>query len=672
MVEDDENPEKTPPKLFILLSSNPLDDDDDDNYSPPKKRKIRKTSIPKKKKQLSIMDLKLVSRKNKEVNNIEDLIEIIENAFIDLLKKRNEPSSSTSKEKRKRENSDVQGIKEFIKALKDLNKMIGMKSIKDQILNQILLCVQKINDPEMFLHTALIGGPGCGKCHGKGQKVLMYDGSLKKVEDVKVDDRIMGSDSTPRKVISTTKGSSELFKITQSSGDHYTVNKDHVLSLVHLSTSNRMILNKEYEIGDVINISVENYLKLSDYEKETLYGYKKKPNFPATSVNVDAYLMGYVVSEALQSNAKKNYIVPREYLYNSENVRLKFLAGVIDKIGNVNSKFNYYIIIKNPGLKKYILYLIKTLLFNTTVSIIKSKKNEIFYSIEIKGNLKIIPVKNEVYKLMVRKSQSTYSRIKITSIGNGEYYGFAVDKNRLYMLEDCTITHNSTLCGILAKLYMHMGVVSKGNLVIANRSDLVGQWLGETSIKTKKILESALGGVILIDETYSLGNSEGRDSFSKECIDCINQYLSEHKDIVCIIAGYENELNNCFFKHNPGLDRRFPWKYHIETYTPKELYNIFIRQLEKSGWRTELTEEDFLEKIFKKDTKHYFTNNGGDTKNFLDKCKIQHARRIFGKQALSKKKKCLTEEDIIKGFNIYKKEYSISNRLSKPPEGLYT
>ena len=84
---------------------------------------------------------------------------------------------------------------------------------------------------------------------------------------------------------------------------------------------------------------------------------------------------------------------------------------------------------------------------------------------------------------------------------------------------------------------------------------------------------------MLIDEAYSLGNAEGRDSFSKECIDCINQYLSENaEDFVCIIAGYKEELDNCFFKQNRGLERRFPWRYNIEQYKPEELYKILDLQ----------------------------------------------------------------------------------------------
>jgi SpoVK/Ycf46/Vps4 family AAA+-type ATPase len=107
---------------------------------------------------------------------------------------------------------------------------------------------------------------------------------------------------------------------------------------------------------------------------------------------------------------------------------------------------------------------------------------------------------------------------------------------------------------------------------IVKRDQLIGRYLGETSIKTQKVLDEIDGGVLFIDEAYSLGNEEGRDSFSKECIDCINQNLSEKKDsLLCIIAGYKDALDKCFFAYNEGLKRRFPFVYTIEPYTHKEL-----------------------------------------------------------------------------------------------------
>jgi SpoVK/Ycf46/Vps4 family AAA+-type ATPase len=162
-----------------------------------------------------------------------------------------------------------------------------------------------------------------------------------------------------------------------------------------------------------------------------------------------------------------------------------------------------------------------------------------------------------------------------------------------------------------------MGFLEKSEITIADRPKLIGQWLGETAIKTKKVLDSARGGILLIDEAYSLGDQEGgKDSFSKECIDTINQYLSEHVDeLVCIIAGYKEDLDKCFFAVNQGLARRFPWRYEMDKYTPDNMYSILDLQIKKQNWSTNV-ETSFLVNMFKENS-DLFNNNGGDTHNFL-------------------------------------------------------
>jgi hypothetical protein len=91
---------------------------------------------------------------------------------------------------------------------------------------------------------------------------------------------------------------------------------------------------------------------------------------------------------------------------------------------------------------------------------------------------------------------------------------------------------------ILAKVYKEMGVLSKGHFILVNRSDLIGKYLGHTAEKTQSKINEAVGGVLFIDEAYQLGHKEGRDSFAKECIDTINQNLTEKRDLLVIIAGY--------------------------------------------------------------------------------------------------------------------------------------
>jgi SpoVK/Ycf46/Vps4 family AAA+-type ATPase len=185
---------------------------------------------------------------------------------------------------------------------------------------------------------------------------------------------------------------------------------------------------------------------------------------------------------------------------------------------------------------------------------------------------------------------------------------------------------------------------------IVRRSDLIGQYVGSTAIKTQRAIDSALGGVLFIDEVYSLGTGvEKHDTFAKEAIDCINQNLSENGDkFICIIAGYPEEIDKCFFSQNAGLKRRFPFKYSIEKYNSEELSKILEFKINEIGWKIDdnlkLKEiQKFIEK-----NKDKFKNFGGDIDNLLLNIKIKHSLRIFGKNPAIKKKVIM--EDITNGY----------------------
>lgn len=225
-----------------------------------------------------------------------------------------------------------------------------------------------------------------------------------------------------------------------------------------------------------------------------------------------------------------------------------------------------------------------------------------------------------------------------------------------------TIITGSPGCGkteigkILGKIYKAMGILENGKLRVVSRSDLIGKYLGATAIKTQEVINSCKGGVMFIDEAYALGNAEGRDSFSKECLDTLNQNLSEKRDFLCIIAGYKNELEKCFFSMNPGLRRRFTFRYDIAKYTSDELLDIFKLKLKNDGWSLE-NENKELHDLFKSKS-GYMPNYGGDIETLFLNCKIVHGRRVL---LLEKTiKKILTVADIKEGFDKF-----INNRKNK-------
>lgn len=200
---------------------------------------------------------------------------------------------------------------------------------------------------------------------------------------------------------------------------------------------------------------------------------------------------------------------------------------------------------------------------------------------------------------------------------------------------------------ILGKVYKAMGVLSSGEFFIAKRADLIAKYLGQTAPKTQAFIDKCKGGVMFIDEAYSLGEKETRDSFAKECLDTLNQNLSERRDFLCIIAGYDDALDACFFSYNEGLKRRFSFKYTISGYSHDELAEIFLTKVVGADWEY-IGTKDELNIFFKKNEKE-FPRFGGDMETLFLKTKITHARRIFFKDESSRKK--ITIDDIKKGFN---------------------
>ena len=226
----------------------------------------------------------------------------------------------------------------------------------------------------------------------------------------------------------------------------------------------------------------------------------------------------------------------------------------------------------------------------------------------------------------------------------------------------------TSLAHIIGKIYLQLGILKNNKFVIGNRSNLIAKYLGQTAIKTKELMDSAKGGVLFIDEVYQLGAARdgNRDSFAKECVDTINQYLTENMgEIVVIVAGYETDVKECFFAQNQGLERRFPWTYDVGDYTPADLEAIFIKQAREHGYDFSI---DAIESSFFTTNMKHFTFGGGDTENLMNKCKLVQSMRTLGSVS---KDNIFVRDDIERGFKLFM-EHKERNAAAGPPPSMYS
>jgi SpoVK/Ycf46/Vps4 family AAA+-type ATPase len=212
-------------------------------------------------------------------------------------------------------------------------------------------------------------------------------------------------------------------------------------------------------------------------------------------------------------------------------------------------------------------------------------------------------------------------------------------------------TGKTEIARCIGEIFSNLGILKNNTFKKVTRADLIAGYLGQTATKTKNVIENSLGGVLFIDEAYALGNNEKGDSFSKECIDTLCESLSDHKEnLMVIIAGYEKELQSCFFDYNQGLESRFSWRFKTSNYTYLELYNIFIKKVTEAKWSVSET-EPIKSEWFNTNIK-YFKSFGRNIETLFAKTKIAHSRRVFCKDI--SEKTVLTHADIISGFALYK------------------
>jgi len=374
---------------------------------------------------------------------------------------------------------------------------------------------------------------GLGKCLSLGTPVLMYDGTIKRVEDVIVGDILMGDDSTPRNVLSLARGRDEMYEIHTPTGETWGCNQSHILSL-KCSANHGKILDKD----TIYDIELSQYLKYQRLFQccvNPLKLYKVPVLFPRKEVDLDPYMMGYWLGRSkycvetqqasistldcgimdyftiglakhglildqdkhnptafnininININTKHNHFIdclhqynvlglkhiPHDYKCNSRDVQLQILAGLIDSIGE--RIYNFYTITTNcKHLVDDILFLCRSLGFNAYYYTDYIQTHE--YICHIRGEgLEQIPVLLSHHRFNQLTGDGEYHKLttkfSIKSVGQGDYYGFTIDGNRRFLLGDFTVTHNTALA---IKLATDLGGKT---LVVVNKECLMDQWI---------------------------------------------------------------------------------------------------------------------------------------------------------------------------------------------------
>lgn len=613
-------------------------------------------------------------------------------------------------------NIDIFTLWDILPHLQELNKMIGMKSLKESVFYQVIYYLQNMhtqNKDGDYLHTIITGKPGTGKCMAYDTPVLMYDGTIKKIQNVVVGDQLMGDDSQPRNVLSLARGREQMYKIKQNKGMEYIVNKSHILSLKvtrirNKKTNTLEIKGNQYRKNEVIDIPLVDYLELPKTYKLDLKGYKVSVDFPSINVAFNPYIFGYVLSncqfyneisipntkifdfivkefenynmklELMQIQGTQNkykittpdvankymkilyYLdiekkreIPDLYKINDRHTRLQVLGGIIDNSAIINTNC-FEIVEKNDKFANDIVFLAQSLGFYTSLNKFEKQSTYLYNRIIISGNVHTIPVLTKEIKQRTHIKNVLHTGIEIEELHEDNYYGFTLDGNSRYLLGDFTVTHNTTVAKIISKIYTNLGILSNKNIFkVAHREDFVGEYLGSTATKTKKLLNSCLGGVLFVDEVYALGpGQKDKDSYSKEAIDTICAFLSENKKDFCFIcAGYKEQIEKCFFSVNEGLRRRFQWIHHIEDYSNDDLLAIFVKMIKETNWTLNVSKDIMLKII--ENNKDIFVDAGGSIEGLITKIKLTHSKRVFG---LENEYKFIIIEDDVKSAIVMMKK----------------